>query len=103
MFLNFVEFYLFPDQVKYDTSYLGAKYNQANKSFSWDDGAQTNYDNYKFNKYPDSDQCLAIVPTKAREVDVWTKYWQDVKCDIPKTYFVCAYTNGNLQFKESLF
>ena len=101
MLANFVEFYLFPDHVQSYTAFLGAKYNQTNKNFTWDDGAQTTFDNFK-NK-EDSDQCLAIVPFHSRDIDTWIKRWLDVKCERANTYFVCAYTNGNLQFKESIF
>ena len=101
MLANFVEFYLFPDHVQSYTAFLGAKYNQTIKNFTWDDGAPTTFDNFMNKKDPD--QCLAIVPVHTSQLNVWTKYWQDVKCDKEKTYFICAYTNGNLQCTESVF
>ena len=45
----------------------------------------------------DPNSCLAIFPQQRSTIDGnrtrW--YWEDVKCDEPKAYFICSYTNGN--------
>ena len=40
------------------------------------------------------DSCLAISPNGQK------RNWEDVECNRAKTFYICAYTNGNLHVQS---
>ena len=78
-------------------SYLGARYNKRANDFAWDDGTKFIFNELHKIMPDDPNSCLAIFPQQRSTIDGnrtrW--YWEDVKCDEPKAYFICSYTNGN--------
>ena len=93
---NFFEIELFSGHVKY-FSYLGARYNKKANDFLWDDGTEFSFNQFRKIMPDHPNSCLAIFPQKI-EGNRSTWNWHDVKCDVPKAYFICSYTNGNLCF-----